>query len=106
VNLPTEYEHITPLINVISNQAVKNKHILMVKLLLDNGASPDLIDAKGKSALDYARLTRDEKICRLLESAQCQTTMKSSSYDTMERIQQLKSETQPPKEDEYEEDFE
>lgn len=76
----------------------------MVKLLLENGASPDLIDAKGKTSLDYASKLRDEKLNRLFESFSA-PTHKSSSLDQAERIEKLKIETEP-KEEDYEDDFE
>jgi len=54
----------TPLI-----QAVHDKSAEAVKILLEHGANPKLYDAHGKSALSYARATKNEAIVQLLEAA-------------------------------------
>ncbi len=48
--------------------AVGNGNSLIVKLLLENGADPDVKDSMGMSARGYAKLFRNEELMKLMET--------------------------------------
>lgn len=50
------------------HKAVANRHERVVKLLLEKGANIDLEDAKGRTALQIAEATGDDKVARLLRA--------------------------------------
>ncbi len=54
--------------HTILTYAVSVKNIDFIEMLFRNGADASLLDGNGKSALDIARLSRNEEIISLLES--------------------------------------